>query len=40
MSLVQTNKTLKRLSASKAIRWKGRVFELVDRAALTAIAVD
>lgn len=38
MSLVHTNKTLKRLLASKAINWKGRVFQLVDRAALVAIA--
>jgi CRP/FNR family transcriptional regulator, anaerobic regulatory protein len=38
MSLVHTNKTLKRLSASKAIRWKDRVFELLDLAALVAIA--
>lgn len=40
MSLVHTNKTLKRLMASKAIRWKDRVFELVDRAALAQIAGD
>ncbi len=40
MSLVHTNKTLKRLTASKAVRWKDRVFELVDRAALVAIAGD
>jgi CRP/FNR family transcriptional regulator, anaerobic regulatory protein len=40
MSLVHTNKTLKRLSASKAIRWKDRIFEMVDRAALAAIAGD
>ena len=38
MSLVHTNKTLKRLYASKAISWKGRVFELRDHAALAAIA--
>jgi len=38
MSLVHTNKTLKRLLALKAIRWKDRVFEMVDRAALAAIA--
>jgi CRP-like cAMP-binding protein len=40
MSLVHTNKTLKRLAALKAISWKGRVFELLDRAALAAIAGD
>ncbi len=40
MSLVHTNKTLKRLMASHAIRWKDRIFEMVDRAALTAIAGD
>jgi CRP-like cAMP-binding protein len=38
MSLVHTNKTLKRLLASKAVRWKDRVFQLVDRAALVEIA--
>lgn len=38
MSLVHTNKTLKRLYISKAIRWKDRVFEMVDRAALAGIA--
>jgi CRP/FNR family transcriptional regulator len=40
MSLVHTNKTLKRLMASKAIRWKDRVFEMADRAALAQIAGD
>ena len=38
MSLVHTNKTLKRLFVSKAIRWKDRIFEMVDRAALAGIA--
>jgi len=38
MSLVHTNKTLKRLQISKAIRWKDRLFEMVDRPALAAIA--
>lgn len=38
MSLVHTNKTLKRLSASKAVRWKDRVFEILDRKALAEIA--
>ena len=40
MSLVHTNKTLRRLYATKAVRWKGRVFELLDRAALAGIAGD
>ena len=40
MSLVHTNKTLKRLYASNAIRWKGRQFELIDRAALEKLAGD
>lgn len=38
MSLVHTNKTLKRLTASHAIRWKERVFELRDRRALAQMA--
>ena len=38
MSLVHTNKTLKRLYASNAVRWKDRTFEIVDRAALARIA--
>src|SRR5665213_928301 len=40
MSLVHTNKTLKRLFASNAIRWKDRMFEMIDRSALAAIAGD
>ena len=40
MSLVHTNKTLRRLVASKAVRWKNCVFEVVDRDALIAIAGD
>ena len=40
MSLVHTNKTLKRLMASNAIRWKDRMFEMVDRTELTKIAGD
>ena len=40
MSLVHTNKTLRRLMASKVVRWKDRVFEMVDRAGLAAIAGD
>jgi CRP/FNR family transcriptional regulator, anaerobic regulatory protein len=38
MSLVHTNKTLKRLFLTKAVRWKDRVFEMVDRTALASIA--
>ena len=40
MSLVHTNKTLRRLFATKAVRWKDRIFELIDRAALAGIAGD
>jgi hypothetical protein len=40
MSLVHTNKTLRRLFATKAVRWKDRIFEMVDRAALAGIAGD
>jgi CRP/FNR family transcriptional regulator len=40
MSLVHTNKTLKRLAATNAIRWKDRVFEVSDRAGLERIAGD
>ncbi len=38
MSLVHLNKTLKRLTGSKAVRWKPKWFEILDRAKLTAIA--
>ncbi len=38
MSLVHTNKTLKRLSASKMMRWKDRTFEVLDRDGLAALA--
>jgi CRP/FNR family transcriptional regulator len=38
MSLVHTNKTLRRLLASKAVRWKNRIFEVIDRDALVALA--
>jgi CRP-like cAMP-binding protein len=38
MSLVHTNKTLKRLYAAGAVRWRDRVFEIIDRAALAKIA--
>jgi CRP/FNR family transcriptional regulator, anaerobic regulatory protein len=40
MSLVHTNKTLKRLTASNAVRWRDRTFEVIDRAALERIAGD
>jgi CRP-like cAMP-binding protein len=38
MSLVHTNKTLKRLYASNAVRWKGRNFEVLDRTKLADLA--
>ena len=38
LSLVHTNKTLKRLSATAAIRWKDRQFDVLDRGALARIA--
>lgn len=38
MSLVHTNKTLKRLAATKTIRWKDRMFEVLDRKALAELA--
>lgn len=38
LSLVHTNKTLKRLWASGAVRWNNRVFDLLNRAALVDIA--
>jgi CRP-like cAMP-binding protein len=38
MSLVHTNKTLKRLFLTKAVRWKDRVFEVLDRTVLVKIA--
>jgi CRP-like cAMP-binding protein len=34
MSLVHTNKTLKRLFATGTVRWKDRVFTIIDRDAL------
>jgi CRP-like cAMP-binding protein len=40
MSLVHTNKTLKRLLQSRAVRWEQRTFHVVDRAALVEIAGD
>jgi CRP-like cAMP-binding protein len=38
MSLVHTNKTLKRLAASKTMRWKDKKFEILDRDGLVEIA--
>jgi len=38
MSLVHTNKTLKRLAATKTMRWKDRRFEVLDRKALAELA--
>lgn len=38
MSLVHTNKTLKRLTASKMVRWKDRTFEILDRDGLAELA--
>jgi len=38
LSLVHTNKTLRRLFLSKAVRWKDRLFEMADREALVALA--
>jgi CRP-like cAMP-binding protein len=38
MSLVHANKTLKKLSATRTMRWKGKVFEIIDREALAELA--
>jgi CRP/FNR family transcriptional regulator len=38
MSLVHANKTLKKLSATRTMRWKGRTFEILDREGLARIA--
>lgn len=38
MSLVHANKTLKRLAASRTMRWKERSFEILDRDGLAALA--
>jgi CRP/FNR family transcriptional regulator, anaerobic regulatory protein len=40
LSLVHTNKTLKRLLQSRAVRWEHRTFEMIDRAALEEFAGD
>jgi CRP-like cAMP-binding protein len=38
MSLVHTNKTLKRLTATRTVRWKERQFEILDREGLAQVA--
>lgn len=38
LSLVHTNKTLKRLAATRSMRWKDRVLEVLDREGLTRLA--
>lgn len=38
MSLVHTNKTLKRLLASQSVRWHNRLFEVLDRTRLVELA--
>ena len=38
MSLVHTNKTLRKLTATKTIRWKDRRFEMLDREGLAKLA--
>jgi CRP/FNR family transcriptional regulator len=38
MSLVHTNKTLRRLAATRAMRWRDRTLEILDREALVRIA--
>jgi len=38
LSLVHTNKTLKRLLATKTIRWQGRQFEMLDPDALAGLS--
>jgi len=38
MSLVHTNKTLKRLLVTKSIRWQARTFQMLDRGALAELA--
>jgi CRP/FNR family transcriptional regulator, anaerobic regulatory protein len=39
MSLVHTNKTIRRLIDRKAVRWKGKVFEIIDRERIAEIAL-
>ena len=38
MSLVHANKTLKKLTATRTMRWKGKVFEILNREALGKLA--
>ena len=38
LSLVHTNKTLKRLAATKTVRWVNKHFEILDREALAELA--
>jgi CRP-like cAMP-binding protein len=38
MSLVHANETLKKLSATRTMRWKGKAFEILDRERLAEIA--
>ena len=40
MSLVHANKTIKRLMATNAVRWKDRVFELIDRTGDSTLFFD
>ncbi len=40
LSLVHTNKTIRRLIATNAVSWKDRTFEILDRPALEKIASD
>lgn len=39
MSLVHTNKTLRRLAMSGTMRWRDRTFDLIDRDGLAALAL-
>ena len=39
MSLVHANKTLRRLTSAKVVRWQGKVFEIADRNRLAEIAL-
>lgn len=39
MSLVHTNKTIRRLTHDKLIRWKDKMFEILDRDKLTEVAL-
>jgi CRP-like cAMP-binding protein len=39
MSLVHANKTLRRLTSAKVVRWQGKIFEIADRSKLAEIAL-